>query len=104
MKLYGYFRSSAAYRVRIALGLKGLAYDYAAVHLRKAEQSSASYRALNPAELVPTLSDDRGTFVQSLAIIEYLDERYPDPPLLPDSLEARARGSVRGRRACPRTC
>jgi maleylpyruvate isomerase len=91
MKLYGYFRSSAAYRVRIALGLKGLPYEYAAVHLRKGEQSGAPYRALNPAELVPALSDDRGTFVQSIAIIEYLDERYPDPPLLPDALEARAR-------------
>jgi maleylacetoacetate isomerase len=91
MKLYGYFRSSAAYRVRIALGLKGLGYEYAAVHLRKGEQSDAAYRGLNPAELVPTLVDDRGTFMQSLAIIEYLDERYPEPPLLPAAAEARAR-------------
>ena len=68
MKLYGYFRSSAAYRVRIALGLKGLEYEYVAIHLRKGEQSTAQYRELNPGELVPTLVDDRGTFTQSLAI------------------------------------
>ena len=91
MKLYGYFRSSAAYRVRIALALKGLPYEYAAVHLRKGEQSSHSYRALNAQELVPTLADDRGTFTQSLAIIEYIEECYPQPPILPDMPEARAR-------------
>ena len=91
MKLYGYFRSSAAYRVRIALGLKGLAYEYLAVHLRKGEQSGESYRSLNPAQLVPALVDDRGTLTQSLAIIEYLDERHPHPPLLPGPPEARAR-------------
>ena len=91
MKLYGYFRSSAAYRVRIALGLKGLDYEYVAVHLRKGEQNAPGYRELNPNELVPTLADDRGTFTQSLAIIEYLDERYPEPALLPSAPEARAR-------------
>jgi maleylpyruvate isomerase len=91
MKLYGYFRSSAAYRVRIALALKGLPYEYAAVHLRKGEQGSQSYRALNAQELVPTLADEGGTFTQSLAIIEYLEERYPRPPLLPNAPEARAR-------------
>jgi len=91
LKLYGYFRSSAAYRVRIALGLKGLAYEYLAVHLRKGEQSGESYRSLNPAQLVPALVDDRGTLTQSLAIIEYLDERHPHPPLLPGPPEARAR-------------
>ena len=91
MKLYGYFRSSAAYRLRIALGLKGLSYEYAAVHLRKGEQRTAAYRAINAQALVPVLEDDRGSFTQSLAIIEYLDERYPEPPLLPDMPEARAR-------------
>jgi maleylpyruvate isomerase len=91
VKLYGYFRSSAAYRVRIALGLKGLAYEHAAIHLRKGEQKSAQYREINPGELVPALVDDRGTFTQSLAIIEYLDERYPEPPLLPATPEVRAR-------------
>jgi len=91
MKLYGYFRSSAAYRVRIALNLKGLKYEHVPIHLRKGEQRSGPYRAVNPQELVPALSDDRGTFTQSLAIIEYLEERYPEPPLLPDAAEARAR-------------
>ena len=91
MRLYGYFRSSAAYRVRIALAMKGLPYEYAAVHLRKGEQRGAQYRALNAQGLVPTLEDDRGRFTQSLAIIEYLEERYPEPPLLPPTPEARAR-------------
>jgi maleylpyruvate isomerase len=94
LKLYGYFRSSAAYRVRIALALKGLAWEYAAVHLRKGEQSAAEYLELNPSALVPTLVDDRGTFTQSLAIIEYLEERHPEPPLLPRTPAERAR--VRG--------
>jgi len=94
MKLYSYFRSSAAYRVRIALNLKGLDYDYVPVHLTRGEQRTESYRALNPQALVPTLTDDFGSFVQSLAIIEYLNERFPDPPLLPAGVEARAR--VRG--------
>jgi len=91
MKVYGYFRSSAAYRVRIALGLKGLGYEYAAVHLRKDEQSGEAYRRVNAQGLVPALEDERGRFTQSLAIIEYLDERYPQPPLLPATPEARAR-------------
>src|SRR5262249_3090178 len=91
MKLYGYFRSSAAYRVRIALALKGLAYEYAAVHLRRGEQGSPEYRSLNAQELVPTLADERGSFTQSLAIIESLDDVYPQPPLLPGTPEARAR-------------
>ena len=91
LKLYGYFRSSAAYRVRIALALKGLHYEYVAVHLRKGEQSAAPYREINPYELVPALVDDHGTFTQSLAIIEYLEERYPRPQLLPSASEARAR-------------
>ena len=91
MKLYSYFRSSAAYRVRIALNLKGLRYEYVGVHLRKGEQGADSYRLINPLALVPALADDRGTFTQSLAIIEYLEERYPQPPLLPQAPEARAR-------------
>ncbi|HET9762799.1 MAG TPA: maleylacetoacetate isomerase [Casimicrobiaceae bacterium] len=91
MKLYGYFRSSAAYRVRIALGLKSQPYAYAAVHLRHDEQFAEAYRALNPAELVPALVDERGTHTQSLAIMEYLEERYPQPPLLPATPEGRAR-------------
>jgi maleylacetoacetate isomerase len=91
VKLYSYFRSSAAYRVRIALNLKGLAYEYVPVHLRKGEQRDDPYRAVNPQGLVPALVDERGTFTQSLAIIEYLEERYPEPRLLPEAPEARAR-------------
>jgi maleylpyruvate isomerase len=89
--LHNYFRSSAAYRVRIALNLKGLAYDYLPVHLVKGEQRAPSYRALNPQALVPLLIDDAETITQSMAIIEYLDEKFPDPPLLPATAEARAR-------------
>jgi maleylpyruvate isomerase len=91
VKLHNYFRSSAAYRVRIALALKGIAYEYIAVHLVRGEQRGESYRALNAQQLVPTLVDDHRPFTQSLAIIEYLDERYPEPPLLPETPEARAR-------------
>jgi maleylpyruvate isomerase len=94
MKLYNYFRSSAAYRVRIALHLKGLDFEYAPVHLVKGEQHADAYRALNRQELVPTLVDGETTVTQSLAIIEYLDERHPRPPLLPPTPAARAR--VRG--------
>ena len=91
IKLYGYFRSSAAYRVRIALNLKSLPYEYLPVHLVKGEQREERYRALNPQALVPTLVDDGETITQSMAIIEYLDEKVPDPPLLPVTPEARAR-------------
>jgi maleylpyruvate isomerase len=90
MKLFGYFRSSAAYRVRIALNLKGLDYERAYVHLTRGggEQFAPEYRALNPQSLVPVLQDGEATLTQSLAIIEYLDEMYPRPPLLPlDALE-----------------
>jgi maleylpyruvate isomerase len=88
MKLHGYFRSSASYRVRIALNLKGLSVDHLPHHLRKGEQRDPAYLAINPQGLVPTLQDDRGAIItQSLAIIEWLDETHPEPPLLPkDSL------------------
>ena len=91
MQLYSYFRSSAAYRARIALALKGIPYDYVPVHLIKGEQRAEAYRALNPQALVPALSDNGRVITQSLAIIEYLDERYPDPPLLPATPIERAR-------------
>lgn len=100
MKLYSYFRSSASYRVRIALNLKGLAYEIVPVHLRKngGEQFSPEYRKLNPNALVPTLVDEAtdgaSVLTQSLAIIEYLDETHPEPPLLPAN--PRDRAFVRG--------
>lgn len=84
MKLHGYFRSSAAYRVRIALNLKGLRADHLPHHLRKGEQRAPGYLAINPQGLVPALQDDTGhVLTQSLAIIEWLDETHPSPPLLP---------------------
>ncbi|GAA0559737.1 maleylacetoacetate isomerase [Halomonas salifodinae] len=90
--LYGYFRSSAAYRVRIALNLKGLAYDQAPVNLVKGEQRGEDFLARNPQGLVPALvTDDGARLTQSLAICEYLDERYPDPALLPADAAGRAR-------------
>ena len=96
MKLYSYFRSSAAYRVRIALNIKGLAYETVPVHLtrRGGEQLAPGYRKLNPQALVPVLQDGGRLFTQSLAIIEYLDEVHPQTPLLPRGPAARAR--VRG--------
>ncbi len=91
MKLYSAWRSSASFRVRIALNLKGLAYDYVPVHLVKGEQFAADFRALNPAELVPVLQLDDGTVLtQSLAIIEYLEQTHPQPPLLPPAAVERA--------------
>jgi maleylpyruvate isomerase len=84
MKLHGYFRSSAAYRVRIALNLKGLTAQHLPHHLRKGEQCAPAYLAINPQGLVPTLEgDDGAALTQSLAIIEWLDETHPNPPLLP---------------------
>jgi maleylpyruvate isomerase len=92
MKLHGYFRSSASYRVRIALNLKGLSADHLPHHLRKGEQRDPAYLALNPQGLVPTLQDDEGTVLtQSLAIIEWLDETHPEPPLLPKDPLRRAK-------------
>ncbi|TCO79266.1 maleylacetoacetate isomerase [Plasticicumulans lactativorans] len=92
MQLHDYFRSSAAYRVRIALNLKGLAYQHVPVNLVRGEEAAASYRALNPQGLVPALVlDDGSVLTQSLAICEYLDETHPEPPLLPRDPAGRAR-------------
>lgn len=85
MKLYNYFRSSASFRVRIALNLKGLPYEYAVVHLTRGggQQFDPAFRAINPDALIPVLEDGGHALTQSLAIIEYLDETHPQPPLLP---------------------
>ena len=91
MELYNYFRSSASYRVRIALALKGLAYDYLPVHLVRKEHLAESYAAVSPSRLVPLLKDGDAWLTQSLAIIEYLDETHPQPPLLPADALGRAR-------------
>jgi len=91
MELYNYFRSSASYRVRIALALKGLAYDYKPVHLQRNEQLGESYAAVSASRLVPLLKDGDTFLTQSLAIIEYLDETHPEPPLLPADPVGRAR-------------
>jgi maleylpyruvate isomerase len=91
MKLYSYFRSSASYRVRIALNLKGLPYDIVPVNLLKSQQKSAEYAAVNPQQLVPALIDNGQVLTQSLAVIEYLDEKYPTIPLLPVAPLERAR-------------
>ncbi len=88
--LHGYWRSSAAYRVRIALALKGLAYEYRAVNLIGGEQGGEDYRAINPQGLVPLLIDGGHRIAQSLAITEYLEETYPDAPLLPADAAGRA--------------
>ena len=93
MKLHSFFRSSAAYRVRIALSLKGLAYDYLPVHLSRGggEQRRPEFLKVNPQALVPVLEDGEHLLTQSLAIIEYLDETRPVPPLLPKTPPERAR-------------
>ena len=91
MELYNYFRSSASYRVRIALALKGLDYTYLPVHLAQSEHLSENYGAVSASRLVPLLRDDGQSLTQSLAIIEYLDETHPQPPLLPATPAERAR-------------
>ncbi|MDH4393026.1 MAG: maleylacetoacetate isomerase [Aquabacterium sp.] len=91
MQLYNYFRSSASYRVRIALALKGLDYGYIPVHLVKREHLDDAYTALSASRLVPTLQDGDAVVSQSLAIVEYLDETHPQPPLLPADALGRAR-------------
>ncbi len=93
MKLYSYFRSSAAYRVRIALNLKGIPWETVPVHLLKhgGEHLDEQYRQINPARMVPVLDDDGAILTQSLAIMEYLDETHPTPPLLPSDPLGRAR-------------
>ncbi|MEI9928987.1 MAG: maleylacetoacetate isomerase [Rhizomicrobium sp.] len=91
--LYGYFRSSAAFRARIALNLKGIKPELRFIHLLKdgGQQHTAEYKTLNPLELIPALIHDGHTITQSLAIIEYLDEIHPEPPLLPKDAFGRAR-------------
>jgi maleylacetoacetate isomerase len=91
MELYNYFRSSASFRVRIALALKGLDYTYKPVHLLKNEQLAESYAAVAASRLVPMLKDGDALLTQSLAICEYLDETHPEPPLLPKDPLGRAR-------------
>jgi maleylacetoacetate isomerase len=94
MKLFGFFRSSAAFRVRIALNLKGLGYEDAFIHLRRNDQRTREFLEVNPQGLVPALEIDGETLIQSLPIIEYLDETHPEPPLLPADAAGKAR--VRG--------
>lgn len=90
MKLYTFFRSSAAFRLRIALNLKGLAHESASVSLPKMEHVEAGYAAVNPQQRVPALEDDGKVFIQSMAIIEYLDETHAEPPLMPATAADRA--------------
>ena len=90
LKLYTYYRSQASFRVRIALNLKGIAREDSFLHLEKGDQFAATYRAINPQMVVPTLIDGDVKLFQSLAILEYLDEKYPEPPLLPADPVARA--------------
>jgi maleylacetoacetate isomerase len=91
IKLYGFFNSSTSYRVRIALALKGIPYDYAAVNLRSGEQGGSAYREMSPAGIVPVLIDGDMRLTQSLAIIDYLDNAYPAARLIPVDPSSRAR-------------
>ena len=92
MRFHGYFRSSSAYRCRIAFNLKGISYDFEQVHLKDGAQKGAAYKALNPQMLVPTLETDEGErLIQSLAILEWLEETHPEPPLLSDDPITRAK-------------
>jgi maleylacetoacetate isomerase len=91
MRLHSFFRSSAAYRVRIALNLKGVEYETVPVNLPAAEHRAPGFRAMNPQATIPTLDDDGTVLWQSLAIVEYLDARFPEPRLIPDEPVARAR-------------
>ncbi|RZL65840.1 MAG: maleylacetoacetate isomerase [Variovorax sp.] len=91
MKLHNYFRSSASFRVRIALNLKGLAYDYVPVHIARGEHRTGPFATISADQLVPLLEDDGERLSQSMAIIEYLEERHPSPPLLPSDALGRAR-------------
>lgn len=91
MKLYNFWRSSASYRVRIALALKGVPYEYASVNLLTGESKSPEYLAVNPFGVVPTLEDGGKLFAQSMAICEYLEETHPHPPILPPDPAGRAR-------------
>lgn len=91
MQLYNFFRSGTSHRLRIALNLKGLDYDYIPVSLASEEHLGASFKAINPQGLVPALVDDGRVLIQSPAIIEWLEERHPNPPLLPANPEDRAR-------------
>jgi maleylpyruvate isomerase len=90
MKLHGFFRSGTSHRLRIALNLKGLSYEQIGVDLRKEEHLGEAYRAINPQQLVPALDVDGRVMTQSPAIIEWLEERYPEPPLLPAHPDERA--------------
>ncbi len=90
MKLYTYYRSTAAFRVRIALNIKGVPYEPVSLHLRTGQHHTNEYRKINPQGLIPALEDDGAVISQSIAIVEYLDEKFPDPPLLPKAAVDRA--------------
>jgi len=91
LKLHGYWRSSAAYRLRIALNVKALAYEQVSVNIAPAasQQKTTDFKAINPQQRVPVLETDEGMMVQSMAVLEWLEERYPETPILPKSLAAR---------------